>query len=119
MKCPEDASMIPMEDDKRGDLMGLTYSVVMKTQIGARKGKLYLEQSQKKIMGFLSILGQENPVRGTATDNRQFILKGELVTLVRTIPFLARGYADEKMVELTLYCPNNTFCITGTATGGE
>ncbi len=99
--------------------MEYTYDVVMKTQLGNRKGKLYVRRTQEKINGCLTILGHENPVVGAVAEDGAYALKGELITLVRTIPFLAQGYVDEKVVSLTLYCPNNTFYMTGMATKGE
>ncbi len=99
--------------------MEYTYDVIMRTQIGNRKGQLRVNKKQEKINGFLKILGHENPVVGTVAQDGVYALKGELITLVRTIPFVAQGYADEKTVCLTLHCPDNTFYITGTAIKGE
>lgn len=99
--------------------MEYAYDVVMKTQLGNRKGKLYVTQKQEVIKGCLNILGHENPVVGTVAEDGTYALKGKLITLVRTIPFLAQGYADEKAVRLTLHCPGNIFYITGTAIKGE
>lgn len=99
--------------------MGCTYDVVMKTQLGDRRGKLYLERGQEEITGFLNILGHENPVRGNAAKNKQLVLDGEIVTLLSTLSFHAQGYADNETVRLTLYCPNHIFCITGSAIEGE
>lgn len=99
--------------------MGLTYEVVMQTQLGGRKGQLYLERRQREILGFLYILGNENPIKGTSTQSKQLVLDGEIVTLLSTIPFHAQGYADDETLRLTLYCPNHIFQMTGTAIEGE
>ncbi len=99
--------------------MEYTYDVVMETQLGNRKGTLCVRRKQEEIKGCLNILGHKNPVVGTVAEDGTYALKGELITLVRTIPFLAQGYADEKAVRLTLHCPNNIFYMTGTAIKGE
>ncbi len=99
--------------------MEYTYDVVLKTQLGNRRGKLRVRRKQEEINGCLNILGHENPVAGTVAEDGTYALQGALVTLVRTIPFFAQGYADEEAVNLTLHCPSNTFYMTGTATKGE
>ncbi len=95
--------------------MEYNYDVVMQTQLGNRIGKLSVSKKQKKVKGFLYILGYNNSLTGRVEENGMYELTGELVTLARTIPFLAEGYVDEKSVNLTLHCPNNTFYIAGKA----
>lgn len=95
------------------------YDVIMKTRLGDRKGRFYLDCGHSTATGSLHILGHKNPVHGTVVNNSQLALRGELITLMRIIPFLAQGYADEKSTSLTLYCPSNTFYIIGTAVQGE
>ena len=89
------------------------YNVVMRTPIGARYGTMAVTVENSKIHGMLYILKKANPFVGTITERGDCRLKGELITLMRTIPYDATGHVTEESLCLNLKGARDTFEISG------
>lgn len=89
------------------------FRVVMKTSIGERCGILTVEWEDTDIHGTLEILDHTNTFCGQIEDDGKCCIKGELWSLIRAIPYIARGTISEKGVNLTLDAGRNIFEMVG------
>lgn len=91
------------------------YNVVMRTPIGARYGTMAVTVENSKIHGMLYILKKANPFVGTINEKGDCCFKGELTTLMRTIPYDATGHVTEESLHLNLKGARETFELSGKA----
>lgn len=89
------------------------FRVVMKTSIGERCGIMTAEWEDTDIYGNLEILDHKNPFYGHIDDDGKCCIKGEFWSLLRMIPYFARGTISEKSVNLTLDAGRNIFEMVG------
>ena len=66
-----------------------SYNVIMRTPIGARYGTVSVTVDNSTISGMLDILKKANPFHGNINKKGDCRIKGELTTLMRTIPYNA------------------------------
>ncbi len=90
-----------------------TFYVVMQTSIGERRGILTAQWEDTDIHGNLEILDHTNTFCGQIEDDGTCCIKGELWSLIRAIPYIARGTISEKGVNLTLDAGKNIFEMVG------
>ena len=90
------------------------YNISLKTLLGAKSGTIELFNRDGVITGFLNILGKHNAFKGTLDNNGVCSFSGNIVTLVQSIPYVAKGYADENRIDLELICKRYKFHLTGT-----
>lgn len=91
------------------------YDVIMRTPIGARYGTMSVTIDNSKINGILNILKKANPFYGNINENGDCQIKGELTTLMRTIPYDATGRITKENLALRLKGEQESFDISGTA----
>ncbi len=91
-----------------------TYNISMKTLLGIKNGTIELFNRDGIITGFLNILGKHNAFEGTLDESGACNFSGNIVTLVQSIPYEAKGYADDKRIDLNLVCKRYNFHLTGT-----
>lgn len=95
------------------------HQIVMHTPLGQKQGQLQLEVQENKVFGYLNILGHTQPIHGRIEADGSCRLEGHIVTLMRTVPFIADGWVTDDAVSLTLRGDRNVFWIKGTAAAGE
>lgn len=91
------------------------YRITMATPIGARHGKLRLYREEEQLCGTLELLAHSEPFCGSIDAQGHCTLRGQLVTLMRTIAYTATGRITETAVELSLQSDRHVFPITGRA----
>ena len=72
----------------------------MRTPIGARYGTVSVTVDNSTISGMLDILKKANPFHGNINKKGDCRIKGELTTLMRTIPYNATGRIHERGVSI-------------------
>ena len=92
-----------------------SYDVVMRTPIGARHGTMTVIVDHSRIDGMLDILKKANPFHGSIDEKGDCRIKGELTTLMRTIPYDATGRVTQEALVLKLTGGRESFEISGTA----
>lgn len=92
-----------------------SYDVIMRTPIGARHGTMSITIDHSKINGMLDILKKANPFHGNIDEKGNCQIKGELTTLIRTIPYDATGRITKEALVLKLKGEQESFEISGTA----
>ena len=90
------------------------YDVIMRTPIGARYGRISVTIENNKIDGILVILKKSNPFCGSINENGDCQIKGEVKTLLRTIPYDATGKITEENIVLKLKSEHEIFDLSGT-----
>ena len=89
------------------------YSIVMQTPIGKKYGSLSVSILADKLNGCLTLLNHNEPIEGTIDGNGNCSFTGKLVTLLRTIPYVATGIISDSEVKLQIKGARKTFRLTG------
>ena len=89
------------------------YSIVMQTPIGKKYGSLSVSILADKLNGCLTLLNHNEPIEGIIDGNGNCSFTGKLVTLLRTIPYVATGIISDSEVKLQIKGARNTFRLTG------
>lgn len=92
-----------------------SYNIIMQTTIGARYGTITVFINHSKVNGMLDILKKANPFHGKINEKGDCQIKGELTTLMRTIPYNATGRLTKDTLVLNLKGERESFKIFGTA----
>lgn len=90
-----------------------SYAITMKTPLGERKGQLSLDCGNGWCQGMLTLLGAQTFVQGTLDENWRCELKGELRTLLRSLPFAASGTLRPDRLSLMLLAGGRSYPIDG------
>ena len=96
-----------------------TYEIEMQTLIGVKYGTMYAEVSDKEVKGFLHLMKQSTSFCGRIEENGDCIIKGEIISLTKTIPYQAAGRMTKGAVLLDMYTNQGHFHITGKETHHE
>ncbi|MGN0338880.1 MAG: hypothetical protein ACI4D0_00130 [Lachnospira sp.] len=89
------------------------YSIVMQTPIGKKYGSLSVSILADRLNGYLTLLNHNEPIEGTIDGSGNCSFTGKLVTLLRTIPYVATGIISDSEVKLQIKGARNTFRLTG------
>lgn len=91
------------------------YDVIMRTSIGARYGTMTVIVDHNNVDGILDILKKANPFHGKINENGDCQIKGDLTTLMRTVPYDATGRITKEALLLKLKGERESFELSGTA----
>ncbi|MGN0504988.1 MAG: hypothetical protein ACI4FZ_00390 [Lachnospiraceae bacterium] len=91
------------------------YNIEMKTPVGMRYGTMNFCSSENQVSGTLHLLGHSEPFNGAVDNEGNCTIRGRLITLMRTIDYIAVGKVSQKAIELSLQGERNKFTITGIA----
>lgn len=89
------------------------YSVVMQTPIGKKYGTLKASISENFISGWLDMLKHRQPFEGTIDNSGNCMISGTLITLMRTVSFIATGTLTASSVNLHMQGERNIFELSG------
>ncbi len=92
-----------------------SYVIVMQTTIGKRYGTMTVEQEGQQVSGLIEILGHTQAFDGSVDETGNCCIKGQLISLTRTIPYIAEGNISPFALQLSLQGERNQFKITGRA----
>lgn len=90
------------------------YDVRMRTPVGIRLGHMSVYQNLGEIKGYLEILNHSEPFKGTIDDEGNCELTGKIITLMRTISYVAVGRITPDSLELSIKDGHHILEITGT-----
>lgn len=95
------------------------YNICMHTPMGKRYGSMSIQANDNQISGFLSLLQHKEPFYGTIDENGLCEFTGKIITLMRTIAYVATGTITECSLNLSLRCGQSSFELIGCAEGKE
>lgn len=93
----------------------VNYSIRMETPIGIRFGKMTVLCNSETVSGRLDILQHIEPFEGKIDTHGNCEITGKIVTLMRTIKYVARGNISPDSLSLSLADGRHILKITGTA----
>lgn len=89
------------------------YDVTMRTPIGDRYGSMNVTVNQNHVDGILTILKKATPFAGSICEDGSCRISGQLITLMRTIPYEAVGRITKSSLWLILRGEQETFEVSG------
>ena len=89
------------------------YEVTMQTSIGTRYGTMWLTVDNRNVDGVLDILKRANPFHGNISENGNCQIKGELTTLMHTIPYEGKGKITRNAFFLKLITARDSYVLSG------
>lgn len=90
------------------------YDVRMRTPVGIRLGHMTVCRNLGKVSGFLDILNHSEPFEGIIDHDGNCELSGKMITLMRTIRYVATGRITPDSLTLSVRDERNVFEMTGT-----
>ena len=78
------------------------FEITLHVPIGERRGKLWLERNDNLIQGILEVMGHRNVFTGSVGTDGMVEVKGNLLTLMRTLSYTALGCLDAETLRLDL-----------------
>ena len=90
-----------------------TFQVTLQVPIGERRGNLWWETQGESLHGILNIMGHENPFSGRLTAGHLVELEGNIVTLMRSISYRARGNLQDGRLSLQFSGPRHNWKLEG------
>ena len=89
------------------------FQIVMKVPLGERPGRISWAEDGTAVSGFLEIMGHKNPFSGHLSAEKMIRIEGELVTLIRNIPFTAEGRIENGHLKMLLTEIRHTYSLEG------
>lgn len=90
-----------------------SYDIVMQTSIGKRYGTMTVEWEGEQISGLMEILGHSETFHGQIDETGNCRIEGRMISLTRTIPYIAVGKIIPSMLQLSLRGERNIFEVAG------
>ena len=88
------------------------YDVILYAPIGERSGQLLLRTEGRAVKGELKILRRSTELTGIICEDGSLEAEGELVTLMKRIPYSAEGRISGDDIQMTLYAGRRTYELT-------
>lgn len=89
------------------------YDILMNTPLGQKKGELKAKIENGKLIGFLSLFGNTEPIEGSVDEDGRCSLKGRFITLMKSVDFTADGTIDIDTMRLAVKGDRGCYEITG------
>lgn len=90
-----------------------SYHIVMQTSIGERYGTMTVEWEGEQISGVMEMLGNMETFHGKIDEAGNCCIRGQFISLLRTIPYIAVGKISSSMLQLSLQEERNIFEVSG------
>lgn len=90
-----------------------SFRIVMHTSIGKRRGTMTAEWEGGQISGIMEILEHTEPFFGCVDKDGKCQIEGQIISLARTIPYIAVGKISTTMLQLSLQEERNIFEVVG------
>lgn len=91
----------------------LIFDIRMQTPIGIKIGKMSITNEKGVLSGCLDILKKATPFSGTVFPDGSCNIRGDIVTLMKTVKYTASGVIESDSLSLEVLCGKNKFYITG------
>lgn len=89
------------------------YDIIMQTQLGERYGTMSAVADDNRLNGTINIFGHSEPFWGVIDKDGNCEIKGKLITLMRTIEYVATGIIRPETVSLLMQGERNVLEING------
>lgn len=96
-----------------------SYDVLLHTPIGKRKGEMKVKIENGKLIGFLSLFGNTEPIEGSVEDNGDCVLRGRFITLLKPVDFTAVGTIRQDDLHFILKGAYGTYKLMGSSQSGK
>lgn len=91
------------------------YDIIMQTQLGERFGTMSAKTDGSQLNGTINLFKHSEPFCGVIDKDGNFEIKGKIITLMRTIEYVATGIIRPETVSLTMQGERNVLEINGVA----
>lgn len=91
-----------------------TYSILLKTPMGAKKGEMTLVINGSELYGNIIVKGKENPFSDGRVDGDSFSFNGELMSSVGKLVYECDGSVSGNELSAIAKAKKGTLKITGT-----
>lgn len=95
------------------------FDIIMQTQLGKRFGKMSAEVNDRSLNGTLSIFDHSEPFFGMIDEDGNCKINGKIITLMRTIEYVATGIISAQTVNLIMQGERNVFQIDGVSCSAD
>jgi hypothetical protein len=89
------------------------YAIVLKSQMGLKRGFITLMVSDKIVEGILECLGNENHFKGKVINSNKMQVEGMLNTPLGEVPFMIAGRIEDNMMTATFNVKNEKYELLG------
>lgn len=89
------------------------YAIVLKSQMGLKRGFITLQVSGKTVEGILECLGNENHFKGKVISNNKIQVEGMLNTPLGETPFIVAGRIEDNMLTGTFNVKTEEYELLG------
>ena len=96
-----------------------SYDVSLHTPIGKRKGEMKVNIEDGKLIGFLTLFRNTEPLSGSIDENGECTLKGKFITLLKPVYFTATGKIHDEDLQLVLKCECGNYKMLGSSQKGK
>lgn len=96
-----------------------SYDVLLHTPIGKRKGEMKVKIENGKLIGFLSLFGNTEPIEGSVDENGDCALHGKFITLLKPVDFTAVGTICRDDLQFILKGESGTYKLMGSSQNGK
>lgn len=95
------------------------YDIILKTEIGDKKGQLALKINQNIVEGMCTLLGFTEPCSGFIDEKGNCTLRGRLKNFRAVYDYMGAGYVDGSQIDLVLNSGRKRFRLIGAAADGK
>lgn len=89
------------------------YSIILKTPMGAKKGRLLIEEAAGTVTGRMTLLGRETTLTRGRCEGDSFTFAGALETAIGRLEYVYSGYVDGDKLSGTVRTSKGDFSIKG------
>lgn len=92
---------------------GKLYLFVMQTEIGLRKGKLFLKYMNQKVIDWIDFLSTRDEIHGEWLNDSLCIFQGNIYSIQQMIPFQATCSLCQNEIKLMFQIQNKKIYASG------
>lgn len=95
------------------------YAIVLRSQLGPKKGFITMQVTGEDVQGILECLGNEHSFSGKVINHDKMRLEGILNTLLGEVPFSLAGIIEENILTATFMVRTQKYDLIGIKLGDE
>ncbi|MBN7773223.1 hypothetical protein [Clostridium aminobutyricum] len=89
------------------------YAIVLKSQLGPKKGFITLQANGEELQGILECLGNAHSFNGKVINSDKIKLEGMLHTPLGEVPFYLTGIVEENMLTAAFIVKSQKYELLG------
>lgn len=103
----------------KDEMEEINYSITLQAPIGKRSGEMTFWMESGTVKGQLHLLQKMMEFEGNVEADGSLAVTGELITLMRKVPYFAEGRMSRDTIRMTLHAGHSTYELTGNKKGKE